>query len=89
MTRVMDEKAALADLLGNALRACAARGMQPPFVLCVIDADGSHFWLSTDQTEVEVEGDAIPKNPRTILVLDKDKVQAKIIISAAGSPTLQ
>jgi hypothetical protein len=90
---MVDEKAALADLLGNALRVCAERGMQPPFVLCVIDADESRspFWLSIDRidVEIEIEGDIIPRNPRTIFVLDKDHVQAKIIVSAAGSPTLQ
>jgi hypothetical protein len=85
------DKLALADLLGNALRVCATRGMQPPFVVCVIDADETPFWLSIDRidVEIEIEGDIIPRNPRTIFVLDKDHVRAKIIISAAGSPTLQ
>jgi hypothetical protein len=53
---------ALADLLGDALQACTARGMQPPFVLCVVDADGSPFWLHTDSAEVEFEGDIYPRN---------------------------
>jgi hypothetical protein len=77
----MDEKAALTELLGNALRMCAAREMQPPFVLCVIDADGNPFWLSADSTEVKFDGDIFPRNPRTILVLDRDHVQAKIVIT--------
>jgi len=57
------DKVALADLLGNALRVCATRGMQPPFVVCVIDADESRkpFWLSIDRIDVEfeIEGDII------------------------------
>jgi hypothetical protein len=91
----MTERQRMVDLLGNALQACAARGMQPPFVLCVFDADdGSPFWVATEGTEVKLDGTehtqgAIPRNPTEIRVLDKDHVQAKIVISAVVPPTRQ
>jgi hypothetical protein len=81
---------ALQDLLNNALGVCGVRGMQPPFVICVIDADETPFWLRTDSTEVEIHGIGVmPKSPKTILVIDKDHVQAKILVTEGGTATWQ
>jgi hypothetical protein len=87
-------RSASSTALPKALQMCAARGMWPPFVLCVIDADGSSFWVATKVTEVKLDGTehtqgTIPRNPRTILVLDRDHVQAKIVITEGGTPTWQ
>jgi hypothetical protein len=70
----------------DALRTCVAKGMKLPFVFCVIDDDGTPYWLKTDRVEVEVDASGpMPKSPKMVLVTDH-KVQAKIILNWMATP---
>jgi hypothetical protein len=83
------DKNELANVIGEVLGECTARGMELPFIVCSASPNGSVLAVrcnSDDEPDVLAEhyesaGFAMPM---TIMVLDQQNVAVRITIDADG-----